>query len=329
MVSLSEVHASNALIPTALPPHLVALFVGGTSGIGEATVKAFAKYALKPRLYIVGRSQVAADRILAECKTLNPEGEFTFLKADVSLIKTVDEVCDDIKAREKTLNLVFLSCGVMDLSRTETSEGLHLLAALNHYSRMRFIQNLLPLMQQAPSLRRVISVGGGGHEGKLDQTDYQARHVAVPELREHLTTLVTLCLEALSKTAPEVSFVHGYPGTVKTPLLDNVPPEALAGVEFVPIEESGERHLYLATSARYPSAREQGNGILVGDDLAVALGSNGEVGSGMYSVGQDCESASADVLKGLAVLRERGVGDEAWIHTEAEFERIMKLKSDK
>ncbi|KAH8900401.1 NAD(P)-binding protein [Thozetella sp. PMI_491] len=327
MVSLSAVRTSNSLISTALPAGLVAVFVGGTSGIGEASVKAFAKHARKPQVYIVGRSQDAADRILAECKTLNPEGKFAFLKADVSLIRTVDEVCNNIKAKEKTLNLLFLSCGVMDMSRTETSENLHLLAALNYYSRIRFIQNLLPLIQKTPSLRRIVSVGGGGHEGKLDQTDYQARRVPVPELREHLTTLVTLGLEALARTAPEVSIVNDYPGTVKTPLLDNVPPEALEGLEFVPIEESGERHVYLATSARYPSVTSSETAVPLGDGINVAVGSNGKAGSGVYSIGKDCESASPEVIEKLAGLREQGMVDEVWNHTEAEFKRILETSS--
>lgn len=112
MVSLSTVIASNALILTTLPVGLVAIFVGGTSGIGEATLKKFAKHAQKPRVYIIGRSQEAADRILAECKEINPEGEFIFLKVDVSLIRNVDEVCEDLKKKETVINLLFLSQGV-------------------------------------------------------------------------------------------------------------------------------------------------------------------------------------------------------------------------
>lgn len=121
MVSLSDVLASNARIPSSLPSGLVAVFIGGTSGIGEITVKTFAKYARKPRVYIVGRSQEAADRILAECAALNPEGQFSFLKADVSLIRVVDELCDQIKAKESSLNLLFLSAADSKLDRRRMS----------------------------------------------------------------------------------------------------------------------------------------------------------------------------------------------------------------
>jgi NADP-dependent 3-hydroxy acid dehydrogenase YdfG len=118
MVSLCQIQASNALISTTFPTRLVALFVGATSGIGEITLKKFAQHSHQPRAYFIGRSQDAADKIVAECKTLNPGGEFIFVKADVSLIHVVDEVCKDIKAKEKVLNLLFLSQGVMSMDRS-------------------------------------------------------------------------------------------------------------------------------------------------------------------------------------------------------------------
>lgn len=117
MVSLTTVQTSNSLISTHLPHRLIALFVGGTSGIGEITLKKFAKEVPQPRVYLVGRSQIAADRIIAECKTINPSGEYIFIKADVSLIRVVNEVCASIQEKENRLNLLFLSAGVPSIDR--------------------------------------------------------------------------------------------------------------------------------------------------------------------------------------------------------------------
>jgi NAD(P)-dependent dehydrogenase (short-subunit alcohol dehydrogenase family) len=113
MVSLAAVQASNAPIPTALPPGLVAVFVGGTSGIGEYTLKEFARFARKPRIYNIGRSQEASDRIAVEVKELNANAQYTFIQADVSLIRTVDAVCDQIKSQEKAINILFMSAGTL------------------------------------------------------------------------------------------------------------------------------------------------------------------------------------------------------------------------
>ena len=111
MVALTDVQSSNTRIASALPPGLVAVFVGATSGIGETSVKQFAKHSRQPRVYFIGRSQEAGDRIAAECKALNSEGEYIFIKADTSLIRNVDDVCRDIKNKEKAVNILFLSTG--------------------------------------------------------------------------------------------------------------------------------------------------------------------------------------------------------------------------
>ena len=113
MVSLTNVQSSNSRIASALPPGLVAVFVGATSGIGETSLKQFAKHARQPRIYFIGRSQEAGDCIAAECKVLNSEGEYIFVKADVSLIRTVDDICRDLKSKEKAINLLFLSQGAL------------------------------------------------------------------------------------------------------------------------------------------------------------------------------------------------------------------------
>jgi len=113
MVSLPDIQSSNFRIASTLPPGLIAVFVGATNGIGETTLKQFAKCTRQARVYFVGRSQEAGDRIAAECKALNSEGEYVFVKADTSLIHTVDDVCRDINIKENSISLLFLSAGTL------------------------------------------------------------------------------------------------------------------------------------------------------------------------------------------------------------------------
>lgn len=135
MVSLTDVQSSNSRVATALPPGLVAVFVGATSGIGETSLKQFAKHSHQPRVYFVGRSQEAGDRIAAECEALNSEGQYIFVKADVSLIRIVDEVCRDIKSKERVVNLLFLSQGTL-IANTSMYERL-----LGSFLRGRYLLN--------------------------------------------------------------------------------------------------------------------------------------------------------------------------------------------
>jgi hypothetical protein len=58
-------------------------------------------------------------------------------------------------------------------------------------------------------------------------------------------------------------------------------------------------------------------------DVEVAEGTTGETGSGVYSVGQMCESASREVVDLLAELRDDGTAEKAWHYTESEFRGIV------
>lgn len=118
MIPLSTIKASNSTLAASLPPSLIAVFIGATSGIGEATLKLFAAHTTSPRIYFVGRNQDAANRIVAECRMLNPEGSYEFIRKDVSLIKNVDELCNEIEKREKRIDLLFLSPGEPDMDWT-------------------------------------------------------------------------------------------------------------------------------------------------------------------------------------------------------------------
>jgi hypothetical protein len=91
---------------------------------------------------------------------------------------------------------------------------------------------------------------------------------------------------------------------------------------YIPEEEVGERHLFLATSSKYPSLKMEADGLKLVDGVQVARGIDGNVGSSVYSIRQNCESAAPEVEKLLAGLRKEGLVEKVWAHTEAEFKRI-------
>lgn len=117
MVSLDLMRASNETIQTALPAGLVAVFAGATSGIGETSLKQFARHAARPRVYFLGRRTELGERIAAELRELNPDGEYYFIGADLSLLRTVDDVCRQIALKEQSINLLFLTVGTITLGK--------------------------------------------------------------------------------------------------------------------------------------------------------------------------------------------------------------------
>jgi NADP-dependent 3-hydroxy acid dehydrogenase YdfG len=65
----------------------------------------------------VGRNVTAGNRIVEELKATNKNGTYIFLSADVSKLKTIDEVCQKVETREKYLDLLFMSPGSIALKK--------------------------------------------------------------------------------------------------------------------------------------------------------------------------------------------------------------------
>ncbi|KAB8202585.1 hypothetical protein BDV34DRAFT_236871 [Aspergillus parasiticus] len=331
MVSLKIVQASNASLRTI--PNLTALFVGGTSGIGQSTLRQFAKHTDNPTAYIIGRSESRAKPFLFELQQLNPKGRFNFIETDVSLIRSVDEACKQILQQEKHLNFLFMTPGGISLGgRNETTEGIDYLFALRYYARMRFVQNLLPLLESAgPS--RVVSVYGGGFEFGINTDDLDLKQsFSLLNAYKHSITMTTLSMEYLAKTHPAVSFIHVYPGLVRTNIYTNsFPPPISTFYNYgmwpliwpfsVGLQESGERHLFYLSSARYPAKKgimAQGVPVKSGD---VAKGTTGETGAGAYLLNWNGEIRPS--RKVMEEYRERQVPELVWRHTQDLLDRAV------
>lgn len=76
MVALDRIQRSNSKVAEVFQDGLVAVFAGATAGIGETSLREFARHASKPRIYVLGRSKEACDRLDAELKTINPGGTY-------------------------------------------------------------------------------------------------------------------------------------------------------------------------------------------------------------------------------------------------------------
>lgn len=193
----------------------------------------------------------------------------------------------------------------------------------NYYSRIRFTNQLLPLLQAAsPGLSRVVSVLGPGDESnslELENLDLK-QGFSIRKAALHATTMTDFAFEEAAKRHTVTSFVHTSPGGVNTAYMRDAGALVKLGAKLlmplfspwmVDITESGERHLYAATSGVYP-ARDKDGGVEVGVEL-IKRGSHGEIGSGAYLIGSDGERRAND--KGLQELRKRGAGKTIWQHT--------------
>lgn len=148
MPSLASIRAANLSIGGCLPYRPVAIFVGGTSGIGAAMAQAFAQHRNgDAHIILVGRNRAAAEEIIASFP--KPAGAqaaaHEFVECDVTLMRNIRKTTAELSQRLPKLNFLVLSPGILTMQgRTETDEGIDRKLALHYYARWRFTYEYVP-----------------------------------------------------------------------------------------------------------------------------------------------------------------------------------------
>ncbi|KAL3463944.1 short-chain dehydrogenase/reductase [Aspergillus heterothallicus] len=346
MASIAAVRENNAGITRLYGSGLVAVFVGGTSGIGESTARAFVRNTDASRAYLIGRDEARAMGIIEELRQLKPDSQVTFIKSDVSLLREVDRACSAIQEKEEKVNILFLSPGTESMNgRDETDEGLDKKLNLHYYSRLRFVSNLLPQLSKAadttqptngsninnPRLSRVISVLEAGGEAALHLDDLSLKtNWSLRNCGKHAITMNSVAMEHLASIHPQTSFIHTFPGIIRTGLNRDLGTTAKCAISAlmvlakpweIPFEESGERHLFAATSTRFSPRADRDQ------YLRVAEGSDGSVGSGFYRVASD--GSTYKLSKIMEKYRVEGMRSMIWDHTLNIFAQVRGGRQNK
>ncbi|KAK0496705.1 hypothetical protein EDD18DRAFT_1252964 [Armillaria luteobubalina] len=226
MPDIATAKASNSKISPSYIP--VAVVVGGNSGIGEAIVRAIARYTGgKVHIIIISRKRTTAEKILSSLPTATAEDGKPvlreFVSCDAELMENIKTTAADLSARLTKINYLVLSAGYTDLwsGRQETAEGIDKLLGLRYYSRFKYIYELLPLLRnakEAGEAASVLSVLASGLGRAIDINDLGLKH----SYQAYKATLVSgsyndIMVEEFAKRNPDISFTHIYPGLVNTP----------------------------------------------------------------------------------------------------------------
>ncbi|RDL35962.1 Uncharacterized protein BP5553_06574 [Venustampulla echinocandica] len=324
MVSYKEIQASNALINDATAPR-VAVFVGGTSGIGKLTIRALVATGATVRIYLVGRksAEERTHAFIQELHAINPKAEVIWTEGEVALLAETKRVCEVIKSKESRVDLLFLTAGYAPFgTRRETTEGLEVAQSLSYYSRMLFILHLLPLLGAAEA-PRVVSVLGGGMErassinlGDLDLKK-PGNFGGITAQTQNIA-LNTTTLEKLANDNPNVTFIHSWPGWVNTGNVRRGSPglimawfirlilDPLVRLLSLSDEESGQRHLFQCTSAAFGGRGVQWKG-------KPGINSLEKPADGLFLINFRCNCTPN--AKVMPLLREKALG-KVWDHTQ-------------
>ncbi|KAF7320604.1 hypothetical protein HMN09_00145000 [Mycena chlorophos] len=303
MPSIAAIQTSNA---SYAPPYLpVAIFFGGTSGIGRATAEAFAKHTEgNAHIVIVGRNAGAARELLDSLpkpSSIASGWKHEFVDGgDAALVANVHALVPRLPSR---VNFLVMTAGYFSLAgRNDTSEGLDSKMALTYYSRAALVMGLLPALRNAAAqgeAASVLSVLGAGHGHKVDLDDLGLeKGFTGMKSMDACATYTDLFYEELSAQNPTIAFTHTFPGFVDTPLFNTSsagtpwtvrlagPLIKLAVMGFAKsMPDAGETQLY----AVLPPAATPGR--------VLRRGSDGEELKAEPAYGSGCNDASRRVLE--------------------------------
>ncbi|KAJ7162848.1 NAD(P)-binding protein [Mycena filopes] len=217
-------NSNAAFVPKSQNP--VALFLGGTSGIGQAMARRFAQYTKgESHIILLGRNHQAARATISSFGPTRSNGMYEFMECDATLMRNVTTTTTSLLGRIPKLNFLVLTPGFFSIiaGRDETAEGIDKKLALLYYARWKFIYDLLPLLKNASKSSeeaKVYSVLGAGTGRKIDFEDLglKKRYSAL----KAATTAASyndLMFERFAVDNPEVQFTHAFPGLVRTPMM--------------------------------------------------------------------------------------------------------------
>ncbi|KAH7868986.1 uncharacterized protein C8R40DRAFT_1177280 [Lentinula edodes] len=224
-MEIATVKAQNGKISFPYIP--VAVFIGGTSGIGRATAEALARYTNgNANIIIVGRNRAAADSIIASFPRPSfPSVKHEFIQCDVTLLKNVRQATNEILSRHSKINVLVISTGEMELFNREiTEDGLDRIVVLAYHSRWKFIHGFMPALAKAKEANedvKVLSVASAGLGGKVDLEDLELKKVSLIPFLRSISTYNDLMVEGFALHFPSITFIHCSPGRVRTPLGSN------------------------------------------------------------------------------------------------------------
>jgi len=223
----------------------IAVFVGGTSGVGRAMAEALHFYTGgKVHIIIIGRNKGAAEETFKKMKegTYKCYGKTTdvkedpgpsalgewkreFIHCEASLMANVKQTTSDLLTSLPRINFLVLSAGYASLrnDRNDTAEGLAKQLALRYYSRWKLIYELMPLLKNAKEAgqdaRAVSVLAATPHSFKVDVDDLGMRK----SYSGYKATLASgkyndYMMEefAIREKSTGISFTHIYPGVVNT-----------------------------------------------------------------------------------------------------------------
>jgi NAD(P)-dependent dehydrogenase (short-subunit alcohol dehydrogenase family) len=152
-----------------------AVVTGANSGLGFCLAKRLA--AAGADVVMAIRNKGKGEAAIAEIRREVPTAKLTIRALDLSSLKSVAVLGDELAAQGRPIDILINNAGVMTPpQRQETEDGFELQFGANHLGHFALTAHLLPLLRAAEAARVVTVSSIAASQRNLDFDDTDARH---------------------------------------------------------------------------------------------------------------------------------------------------------
>jgi NAD(P)-dependent dehydrogenase (short-subunit alcohol dehydrogenase family) len=209
----------------------IAIVTGSNSGIGYYTARALAERGahviLACRNEKRGREAESEMTKYLAAKQITSAGSVEFKQVDLSVLQSVHEFADGIKARFGKLDLLINNAGIAAPTEVLTSDGLETQFQVNHLSHFLLTALLFPLLKKSPAAR-VVTVSSLAHRTAAVDfptlakgTEYSLPRYGRSKLANCLFTLELASRLEAAKIANVVAVV-AHPGMTYSAMVNKI-----------------------------------------------------------------------------------------------------------
>lgn len=151
------------------------LVTGGTSGVGKAIATGIAKTGAN--VVIVSRNASNGEQTVKEISEKSANKNISFLTADLSLLKSVEQLSTQFEQQHNQLHGLVNAAGAWYFKKEITSEGIDKSFAINYLSHFVLTNRLLDLLK-ATDDARIVTVAGAPRflkKPKIDLNNLQLK----------------------------------------------------------------------------------------------------------------------------------------------------------
>ena len=219
------------------------LITGSTDGIGKQTALELAREG--NRVIIHGRDINRCIDTRNHIKAVSGNKYIDFIAADLSSMKAVHTMAEEIKSNYKKLDVLINNAGVFERKKRITEDGLERTFSVNHLS-VFFLSGLLINHLQKSSTARIVTVSSMAHASTIDFSNLQGEksydgHDAYGRSKLCNILFTFELADRLKHSSVTANCLH--PGVINTKLL-----HAGWGMGGASLEAGAQTSVYLATA---------------------------------------------------------------------------------